>query len=173
MLYHIEPIRLWLGNCVYVSFISYHLAVTSNYTYVWELLGFTSGEGSGTPLQHSCLENPRGGLWGLPSMGSHRVRHNWSDLAAAAAFRSGTASVVTPLSAARPQNHWKPFSKQKCPKLEGTPTWSLIWYQNESVGSKWNWVAALLHSSFFFIYFYLISEFEECQMIPLIRRTYG
>ena len=89
------------------------------------------GEGNGTPLQYSCLENPMdGGAWwaavhgvaksrtrlsdftfafhfnalekemathssvlawripgtgdpgGLPSLGSHRVRHNWSDLAA-------------------------------------------------------------------------------------------
>ena len=93
------------------------------------------GEGNGTPLQYSCLENPRdGGAWraavhgvaknrtglsdftftfhfhalekemathssvlawripgtgepgGLPSMGSHRVGHDWSDLAAAAQF---------------------------------------------------------------------------------------
>ena len=92
------------------------------------------GEGNGTPLQHSCLENPvDGGAWwaavhgavksrnrlsdftfpfhfhalgkemaihssvlawripgtaepgGLPSMGSHRVGHDWSDLAAVAA----------------------------------------------------------------------------------------
>ena len=89
------------------------------------------GEGSGTPLQYSCLENPmdRGAWWaavhgvagsqmrlhfrfhfyalekevathssvlawripgtgepgGLPSMGSHRVGHDRSDLAAAAA----------------------------------------------------------------------------------------
>ena len=91
-------------------------------------------EGTGTPLQYSCLENPMdGGAWwaavhgvamsptrlsnftftfhfpalekemathssvlawripgmgepgGLQSMGSHRVRHDWSDLAAAAA----------------------------------------------------------------------------------------
>ena len=91
------------------------------------------GEGNGTPLQYSCLENPMdGGAWkaavpgvaesrtrlsdftftfhfhalekemathssvlawripgtgepgGLPSMGSHRVGHDWSDLAAAA-----------------------------------------------------------------------------------------
>jgi len=94
----------------------------------------SSGEGNGTPLQYSCLENPMdGGAWkavvhgvaegrtwlndftftfhfhalekemathssilawripgpgepsGLPSMGSHRVGHDWSDLAAAAA----------------------------------------------------------------------------------------
>ena len=44
------------------------------------------GEGNGTPLQCSCLENPRdGGAGGLPSMGSHRVGHDWSDLAVAAA----------------------------------------------------------------------------------------
>ena len=92
------------------------------------------GEGSGTPLQYSCLENPKdGGAWwaavrgvaksrtrlsnltftfhfhalekemathssvlawtipgteepgGLPSMGSHRVKYDWSDSAAAAA----------------------------------------------------------------------------------------
>ena len=92
------------------------------------------GEGNGTPLQYSCLENPTdGGAWwaavhgvaksrtqlkdftfifhfhaleqeiaahtsvlawripgtgepgGLPSMGLHRVGHDWSDLAAAAA----------------------------------------------------------------------------------------
>ena len=92
------------------------------------------GEGNGTPLQYSCLENPMGrGAWwaavhgvtnsqtwlsdftftfhfhalekemathssvlawripgmgepgGLPPMGSHRVRHDWSDLAAVAA----------------------------------------------------------------------------------------
>ena len=43
------------------------------------------GEGNGNPLQCSCLENPRnGGAWWLPSMGSHRVGHDWSDLAAAA-----------------------------------------------------------------------------------------
>ena len=92
-----------------------------------------SGKGNGTPLQHSCLENPMdGGAWwaavhgvtksrtglsdftftfhfhalekemathssvlawripgtgepgGLLSMGLHRVRHDWSDLTAAA-----------------------------------------------------------------------------------------
>ena len=99
----------------------------------------TLGEGNGTPLQYSCLENPMdGGAWwaavhgvaksrtrlsdftftfhfhalekemathssvlawripgtgepgGLPSMGSHRVGHDWSDLAAAAAAAKHT-----------------------------------------------------------------------------------
>ena len=104
-----------------------------------------SGEGNGTPLQYSCLENPMdGGAWwaavhevaksrirlsdftftfhfyalekemathssvfawripgtgepdGLPSKGSHRVGHDWSDLAAAAAETiSGTKRIST------------------------------------------------------------------------------
>ena len=37
-----------------------------------------TGEGNGNPFQRSCLEPG-----GLPSMGSHRVGHDWSDLAAA------------------------------------------------------------------------------------------
>ena len=42
------------------------------------------GEGNGNPLQCSCLENPRDGKpGGLPSMGSDRVGHDWSDLAVA------------------------------------------------------------------------------------------
>ena len=46
-------------------------------------------EGNGKPLQCSYLENPsnRGEPGGLPSVGSHRVRHNWNDLAAAAAAK--------------------------------------------------------------------------------------
>ena len=37
----------------------------------------TVGEGNGTPLQYSCLENPMdGGPGSLWSMGSQRVGHN-------------------------------------------------------------------------------------------------
>ena len=45
------------------------------------------GEGNGHPLQCSCLENPRdeGALWAAV-YGAHRVGHEWSDLAAAAAW---------------------------------------------------------------------------------------
>ena len=114
------------------------------------LYDLVDGEGSGTPLQYSCLENPvDGGAWwaavhgvtkswtwlsdfpftfhfhalekemathssvlawripgtgrpgGLPSMGSHRVRHNWSDLAAAAADSSPRGSSVHGILQAR------------------------------------------------------------------------
>ena len=56
------------------------------------------GEGNGNPLQWSCLENHRdgGAWWASPSMGSHRVRHDWSDLAAAAAaMQYGLLSWLT------------------------------------------------------------------------------
>ena len=40
------------------------------------------GEGHSNPLQYSCLENPMDrGVGGLQSIGSHRVGHDWSDLA--------------------------------------------------------------------------------------------
>ena len=42
------------------------------------------GEGDGNPLQCSCWRIPgMGEPCGLPSLGSHRVRHDWSNLAAA------------------------------------------------------------------------------------------
>ena len=41
------------------------------------LSGVSPGEGNGTPLQHSCLENPRTEEPGrLPSMGSLGVGHD-------------------------------------------------------------------------------------------------
>ena len=100
--------------------------------HIYKHIYMHAGEGNGTPLQYSCLENPmdRGAWWaavhgvakswtwlsnftfpfhfhalekemathssvlawripwmgepgGLPSVGSHRVGHDWSDLAAA------------------------------------------------------------------------------------------
>ena len=52
------------------------------------------GEGNGNLLQCSCLENPRDGEpGGLPPMGSHRVGHDWSDLAAAAAAAADIYSL--------------------------------------------------------------------------------
>ena len=106
------------------------------------------GEGNGTPLRYSCLENPMdGGAWwaavhgvaksrtwlsnfpftfhfhalekematyssivawripgtrepgGLPSMGSHRIAHDWSDLAVAVAMTSWFPWRIVP--------HWE------------------------------------------------------------------
>ena len=53
------------------------------------------GEGHGNPLQCSCLRIP--GMaepGGLPSMGSHRVGHNWIDLAAAAVVFRNSLSLL-------------------------------------------------------------------------------
>ena len=66
------------------------------------------GEENGNPLQCSCLENPRDrGAWWAASMGSHRIRHDWSDLAEAAAFTfikrlfsSSSLSAITVVSSA-------------------------------------------------------------------------
>ena len=45
---------------------------------LWESIQF-SGEGNGTPLQYSCLENPMDrGAWKVQSMGSLRVGHDWA-----------------------------------------------------------------------------------------------
>ena len=54
------------------------------------------GEGNDNPLQCSCLENPRdcGEPGGLPSMGSHRIGHDWRDLAAAGAFQHTNATIT-------------------------------------------------------------------------------
>ena len=43
---------------------------------------YVYGEGNGNPLQYSCLGIPGSEEpGGLPSVGSHRVGHDWSDLA--------------------------------------------------------------------------------------------
>ena len=113
-----------------------HIYIWLNgYRYIYSFLCYTIGEGNGTPLQYSCLENPmdRGAWWaadhgvaksrtrqsdftftfhfhalekematqssvlvwripgtgapaGPPSMGSHRVGHDWSDLATAVLY---------------------------------------------------------------------------------------
>ena len=70
------------------------------------------GEGNGNSLQYSCLENPRiGEPGGLLSMGSHRVRHDWSDLAAAAAAVSSTGFQKIYLWLL-PNGPWKAWEKK-------------------------------------------------------------
>ena len=116
------------------------------------------GEGNGTPLQYSCLENPMGGgawwaavhgvaknqsrlsgftftfhfhalekdmathpsvlAWripgtgepgGLPSLGSHRVGHDWSDLAAAAAVPLQDLGLIPGLGRSPGGGHGNPL----------------------------------------------------------------
>ena len=69
----------------------------------------------GNPLQHSCLENPRDG-GGLPSTGSHRVGHDWGDIAAAAECPKKDPYPVSVASACGQdknflleRNKWKQF----------------------------------------------------------------
>ena len=126
----------------------------------WVALHDIAGEGNGTPLQYSCLENPMdGGAWwatvhgvakswtwlsdftftfyfyalekemathssvlawripgmgepgGLPSLGSHRVRHNWSNLAVVAAtwyssYLHWVTQVLLPRQGCDPWRGW-------------------------------------------------------------------
>ena len=83
-------------------------------------------EGDGTPLQYSCLENPMDEEpGGLPSMGLHRVGHDCSDLAAAAAVRSEpSACLMGPMLYPNTRtSSWPPFntwSLPECSLLIGT-----------------------------------------------------
>ena len=45
----------------------------------WGTAIYVFGEGNGTPLQYSCLENPMGGgAWKAAVHGSQRVGHDWA-----------------------------------------------------------------------------------------------
>ena len=137
-LFYIPSMRSWYEVCIVEKYFLVHCERFSDSDFLtrmfWLSIYFPRGEGNGTPLQYSCLENPMdGGAWwaavhwvarsqtrlskftftfhfhalekemaahfsvlawripgtgepgGLPSMGSHRVGHDWSNLAAAAA----------------------------------------------------------------------------------------
>ena len=136
MLTHVTTCYCLQKNCVCKPKSSTTINLkTTNSTPMAPTIKVVLGEGNGTPLQYSCLENPMdGGVWwaavhgvaksrtrlsdftftfhfhalekkmathssvlawrisgtgepgGLPSMGSHRVGHDWSDLAAAACY---------------------------------------------------------------------------------------
>ena len=78
-----------------------------------------TGEGNGNPLQCSCLENPRDGEpGGLPSMGSHRVGYDWSDLAAAQCYNHQNKTVLT-----QKQTH-RSIKQERKPRNETTHLWS-------------------------------------------------
>ena len=52
----------------------------SRFSSILYIVGYIPGEGSGTPLQHSCLENPTdGGAWWAAVHGAARSRTQLSD----------------------------------------------------------------------------------------------
>ena len=58
----------YLGSPIFNMYILFYL-------FYWN----TYGEGNGTPLQYSCLENPMdGGAWTAAVHGSLRVRYGWA-----------------------------------------------------------------------------------------------
>ena len=59
----------------------------------------SEGERNGNPLLYSCLENPvdRGASWAA-AIGSHRVRHDWSNLARMHALEKKMATHSSILS---------------------------------------------------------------------------
>ena len=62
-------------------------------------LGRSLGEGHGNPLQYSCLENPMDkGVWQTKSIGSQRVRHDWSVFAHTHEARYLTVTLFTILN---------------------------------------------------------------------------
>ena len=70
-------------NLLFIS--SFNLTYTVKFSSDFTWCNCYLGEGNGTPLQCSCLENPRDwGAWRAAVCGSHRVGHDWSDLAVAA-----------------------------------------------------------------------------------------
>ena len=76
--------------CIYILFqilFCYDLSLNIEYSSLCYTVGsyffiygsVYLGEGNGTPLQYSCLENPMdGGAWKAAVHGSLRVRHDWA-----------------------------------------------------------------------------------------------
>ena len=86
-----------------------------------------TGEGNGNPLQHSCLENPRdGGAWWAAVYGVARVRHNWSDLAAAAAtvFQNQTDAIEGTFKSSLTKHIWGAKSGRGHSGQENSSIWS-------------------------------------------------
>ena len=94
------------------------------------------GEGNGNPLQCSCLENPRDGEpGGLPSMESHRVRQDWSDLAAVAVAAVNLASHFSSYSLG---HHSLSLCFHLPWMLRANILWKDSWVDDEDEGNPWN-----------------------------------
>ena len=91
-----------------------------------------TGEGNGNPLQCSCLENPRDGeAWWTALYGSHRVGHDWSDLAAAAA-----ATSLSLLTFMHWRRKWQPTPAFLPGESQGRGSLSRTWLKQLSSSSS-------------------------------------
>ena len=123
------------------------------------------GEGNGNSLQCSCLEYPRDeGAWWAAIYGSHRVRHDWSELAPAAAMYHEIVHFPSPL---------KKQQQQQQLDSGGYDKWG---YKNEWVWtyklrSEWT---IIKNQSKYFPFFDLKHEwYSQIKHALRLFRTYG
>ena len=105
------------------------------------------GEGNGTPLPYSCLENPMDrGAWWAAVYGSHRVGHDWSDLAAAPSHWYCRIKMKVGL-ASHPMFHLHYGKKYFCGKIS---LWnsSLIMEMSSDWRAVFDWVHGLFWDTF-------------------------
>ena len=75
------------------------------------------GGGNGSPLQCSCLENPRDGEpGGLPSVGSHRVGQDWRDSSSSSSAQTPSSVIGTSAVEGRALVQFSSVA-QSCPTL--------------------------------------------------------
>ena len=66
---------------------------------IWIVLGQLGGEGNGSPLQCSCLENPRdGGAWWAAVYGAPQSRARLKRLSSSGKWESSSFAVVVVFS---------------------------------------------------------------------------
>ena len=99
-----------------------------------------TGEGNGNPLQRSCLENPRDGeAWWAAVYGVTQSRHDWSDLAAAAAasecFKFLVSSFLRKLKQSNLIIVIPTFLSSLCHMQSAHSSVSSIWLQSVTLGN--------------------------------------
>ena len=96
------------------------------------------GEGNGNPLQCSCLENPRDtGAWWAAIYRSHRVGHNWSDLAAATIIMTNEESLWPYELKLKPFLQFSSVQSLSCVRLFAAP-WIAARQASLSITNSWS-----------------------------------
>ena len=83
---------IYIHESIYYTLVFYTIFWYKFYTIFWHLLYKSFGEGNGTPLQCSCLENPRdGGAWWAAVYG---VTQSWTRLKQLSRSSSGSSRIM-------------------------------------------------------------------------------